>query len=297
MSPFAAASALLAVTGLALSGCAAASPADDAPPAGAGQAKPGAEVASAERVPALVVRLRGGPDLAIRREGENYFSGRCRITTPLPEGYPDPTPPGAIELKRYPSVRRAEVSGAVAPDLGMNVAFFPLFSHIKGRNIAMTAPVEMDYRSRPTGQAGGMLKGDQAAPAPAQAPVEGEAEKPAEWTMSFLYRSKDLGPTGADEQRKNVRVVDAPALTVVSLGIRGTQAFGRVQEHLAELRGYLAAQAIFEPAGDPRGLYYNGPDVPEGDKWGEVQIPVRLAGSGTANEPAATPAAEDAKSK
>jgi len=32
------------------------------------------------------------------------------IEAPLPEGYPAPTPPGMIELKTYPSVRRAEYS-------------------------------------------------------------------------------------------------------------------------------------------------------------------------------------------
>jgi hypothetical protein len=36
----------------------------------------------------------------------------------LPQGYPDPTPPGAIELKRHPTVRRAEMR--MEADKGVN---------------------------------------------------------------------------------------------------------------------------------------------------------------------------------
>ncbi len=215
---------------------------------------------------AQVLRLRGGPELAVRSVGDDYVSGPCRITTPLPDGYPAPTAPGAIELKRYPSVRRAEVSGVASPDLGMNIAFFPLFQHIKERNIPMTSPVEMNFERRPA--------------APAAAGPEGELEpqggEPGAWTMSFLYRSKDQGPTGPDGRRRNVRVVDVAPVTVIALGVRGPQGFGRMSDRLSELQAYLAGQSVLEAAGEPRGLYYNGPDVRDADKWGEVQIPVRL---------------------
>jgi hypothetical protein len=32
---------------------------------------------------------------------------------------------------------------------------------------------------------------------------------------------------------------------------------------------------VWEKAGDPRALFYNGPEVHSGDKWLKVQLPVR----------------------
>ncbi len=51
-----------------------------------------------------------GPASEPTQVGEFWKCGRCEIEAPLPIGYPAPTPPGAIELKSYPSVRRAEIS-------------------------------------------------------------------------------------------------------------------------------------------------------------------------------------------
>ena len=63
------------------------------------------------------------------------------VVAALPEGFPDPTPAGEIQIKRYPAYRlaRSKMSGADS------VAFWTLFLHIKKNEIAMTAPVEMTY--------------------------------------------------------------------------------------------------------------------------------------------------------
>jgi hypothetical protein len=200
-----------------------------------------------------VKRIGGDMEAVVSRVGENYFFGRCAITTPLPEGYPPPTPPGAVELKKYPAVRRAEVSGSVTPDLGMNVGFFPLFNHIQRRDIEMTSPVEMDYRDG--------------------ASTEGQ-EGPT-WTMSFLYRSADLGPTGKDGR---VEVVDAAPVVVVAMGLQGWYTRQRIEEAAQKLREMLEEQGEWEVAGPVRALYYNGPEKPPADKWAEAQIPVRKKG-------------------
>lgn len=223
-------------------------------------AGPAAAGAASEPAEGGAVRVGGDVDAAVERAEDGGFRWKAsRIDTPLPAGYPAPTPPGAIDLKRYPSVRRAEVSGTMAPDLGMNFAFFPLFNHIKDRGIAMTSPVEMDYS--------GVAKD----------PPEGGDAVPAGWTMSFLYRTSDLGPTGPDEKRKNVKVVDAPAVTVISLGVRGSYDFSRMRAEWKKLEAWLASQTEWDAAGQPRALHYNGPDVPARDRWSEVQIPVRRA--------------------
>ncbi len=75
--------------------------------------------------------------------GENWKTqDGFGIEAPLPVGYPSPTPPGCIELKTYPKVRRAQIESKAT---GGQNGFWPLFSHIQKRQIAMTSPVEMDY--------------------------------------------------------------------------------------------------------------------------------------------------------
>lgn len=197
-----------------------------------------------------VLRVGGDMKSSVTRDARGFRFDRMLIDTPLPVGYPDPTPPGAIDLKKYPSVRRAETSGESSPDLGMNFAFFPLFNHIKRRDIAMTSPVEMDYR-----------------------PVR---EDSTQWTMSFLYREASLGPTGPD---RNVTVVDVPPMTVVSIGMRGRYSVERAKAQLPALEKWLAENPQWERAGDFRALYYNGPERRTADQWAEVQIPVRPAGA------------------
>jgi len=200
-----------------------------------------------------VTRVGGDAEVITEFVDGEFRSGSCRIPTPLPEGYPDPTPPGAIELKRYPLVRRAEIGGTMTPDWGMNFAFFPLFNHIKRRDIAMTSPVELNY-----------------------AGLEPSTSKgPESWTMSFLYRSADLAPAGIDLKDARVLIEDIPPVVVVAIGMRGDYKLNRVKKGVSELRGWLSQQTEWEQAGEPRALFYNGPEVRSRDKWLEVQLPVR----------------------
>ena len=203
--------------------------------------------------------IRVGGDLNVQTtsaDGE-YSSGRCRITTPLPEGYPAPAPPDAIELKSYPMVRRAGIGGTMAPDWGMNFAFFPLFNHIKRREIAMTSPVEMNYNG--LGAPG--------------------ADKPESWTMSFLYRKPELGPDGVDTNDGRILVEDIPPMIVVAVGMRGPYKLSLVNRGIARLRDWLSNNSEWEEADDPRALFYNGPEMNSRDKWSEVQIPIRRRSS------------------
>ena len=250
--------ALLSLIGLWIAGCSLYRP---APQSTATSASPITTATHSEvlsTMPAkgeepVVVRVAGDPsNLAEFVDGE-YRSGDCRITTPLPEGYPDPTPPGAIELKRYPLVRRAEVSGSMSPDWGMNFAFFPLFNHIKRREIAMTSPVEMNYEG--LGNSG--------------------ADKPSSWTMSFVYRSPDLGPAGVDPKDERILIEDIPPMSVLAIGMRGPYKADRVRTGVEALRAWLAQQSDWEESGEPRALFYNGPEARSEIKWSEVQIPLQ----------------------
>ncbi len=193
--------------------------------------------------------------------GDMFIAGPMRIVSPLPEGYPRPTTAGAMEIKTYPSVRRAEITVEASPRWGMNMAFFPLFRHIQDREIAMTAPVEADLPMMAREAAAQLDEGGQ------------DESRSGEMTVSFLYRSSELGPTGDAEE--NVRVIDTKPITVLALGIRGTMNNNRIEREIEKLYEWVASQSDsntgpegsesagrWQAEGDPRILGYNGPDVP-----------------------------------
>jgi len=266
-------------------------------------ASPEAEPAGTKAAPDLstlaipaegqTVRIAGDLEVQTGRAGEGEgttFSteGVNTIDTPLPIGYPDPTPPGAIDIKMYPSVRRAEVSGEVKTGRDSEDGFWPLFKHIQRRNIAMTSPVEMAYR--PT--AAQTAAQTAAAPAPAASEPSTDAEaSPArsttdaasnaevpnkeQWTMSFLYRRAEQGETGEDAKDARVKIVDVPAQLVVSVGMKGNYSRDLIAGGEQKLDAWLASQKRFERAGDSRVLYYHGPSLRPWRKWAEVQMPIR----------------------
>jgi len=237
-----------------LAGAAAAAWTGCARPASVGTG-PVAEASIMAAAPELGQSVRVGGDLAAKAEGAegDYRSGPCRVDTPLPVGYPAPTPPGAIDLKSYPAVRRAMVRGRGSPDSGMNQTFWPLFNHIKKHEIAMTSPVEMDY-----------------------ADLKAAGQDSRDWSMAFLYRTPELNDTGRDG---TVEVVDAPPLTVVAIGLKGDYSMDLVERGMRSIEDWLAAHPQWEPAGSWRSLYYNGPSLTWWNKWAEVQIPVRPSGT------------------
>lgn len=207
-----------------------------------------------------VLRVGGSPDAALTltpgttKDGAAapyYAAGTARLSAALPEGYPPPTAPGAIELKVYGAHRQA----VVETDRGQSSAFFPLFRHISSRRIAMTSPVVM------TGEMAG--------------------EDTDGSSMAFLYRSPDLGPVGRAEE--GVVVEDSEPVTVITIAFQGRQRRDRVNDHVEILRDWLAAQpegSRWLVDGDVRLAGYNGPEVPRRDRWWEVQIPVRWSSPG-----------------
>lgn len=204
---------------------------------------------------APVLRVGGDRAAAVTseratKEGEDvvvWRFDRCAIDTPLPEGYPAPTPPDAIELKLYPLVRRAEVDDPKSP----TGAFYPLLRHIQSRQIAMTSPVEMDYAAGPDGE----LRSE---------------------SMSFLYRRPEQGPTGSTESSVVVR--DRPETVVLSIGVRGPLGPEALARSLDRLRAVLAEHADWAETGAVRTFEYNSPFVPLADRWAEVQLPVARRG-------------------
>jgi len=195
--------------------------------------------------------VRVGGDRAARatservtKDGETFDSWRhdaCAIDTPLPEGYPPPTPPGAVDLKLYPLARRAEVERPASS----LAAFYPLLRHIQSRQIAMTSPVEMDFAPGADGA------------------LETES-------MSFLYRRADQGPAGDAEEKVVVR--DRAEQVVLSIGVRGPLGPEAFERALAELRATKAEHPEWVETGTVRTFEYNSPFVPPADRWAEVQM-------------------------
>ncbi len=158
----------------------------------------------------------------------------------MPRGFPSYTPVGTIEFKQYPAYRKATASGMME--------FWTLFGHIRENNVAMTAPVEMNY-------------GD---PKP---------EKPSEKSMSFLYGTPEQGKVG---RQNGVEVSDVLAMKVVSIGCRGSQTDRAVADAERKLLACLDERKDqYVVAGPLRVMGYNSPFVPRDKNYFEVQIPVK----------------------
>jgi len=166
------------------------------------------------------------------------------LEAPLPTGFPKPIPVGEIRVQQYPKYRLARTDMTLIEGR----AFWTLFNHIKERDIAMTAPVEMSY----TSDKDGALKKS---------------------SMSFLYRNTEQGRIEVDGK---VAVIDVPAQLAVGIGLRGDATKDKVNGAKRRLEAWLQAHANeYEATGTVRVLGYNSPFVAEEKKLTEVQIPVR----------------------
>jgi hypothetical protein len=166
----------------------------------------------------------------------------------LPEGFPPPGPVGQVIVKTYPAHRMARTSGDAAG--GDNRMFMKLFGHIKRNEIAMTAPVTMDWSGDPA-----VRKGPE--------------------SMAFLYASPDLGASGPDPADPAVTVEDIPEMKVVSVGVRGSYGEKTFRNGHDAVEAWLDEHPEWTADGPPRMLAYNSPFVPGFMKYAEVQVPVR----------------------
>jgi len=185
---------------------------------------------------------------AIRRAAEAR-DFRIVEESPLPADWPRPSLPGLVRIKTYPPVRSAWVR---SPE-NRNGQFMVLFRHIQSQQIAMTAPVVMEYS-------------DAAGKDPSKL---GRAD-----AMAFLYRRTDQGNTGGYGA---VAVEDDKPLKVVSVGLKGSYGEANFRGALEELNQWLAKHPEWRAAGPPRVLAYNSPFLLWWMKYSEVQIPVQEA--------------------
>lgn len=178
----------------------------------------------------------------------------------LPEGWPELTPIGDVQIREYPVYRAASVTRDDAD--GMGPMFNTLFQHIKSNDIAMTAPVDMGYA---------------------------DGEQGAMSSMAFLYRTTALGEIGSQGL---VQVEDVLPATYASVGVRGGYSERNFQRGLGLVEAWLGTQDEWRSIGSPRYLGYNGPFTPVFWRYGEVQVPVQRVGDDALPE-AADPADEE----
>ena len=188
------------------------------------------------------------PALLVALAGACLFLWACtqgpRINeAPLPEGWPELTPVGEIQVKQYPVYRAAVIDDDT--DGSQRGMFMPLFNHIQREDIAMTAPVEMTY--------------------------DGNRQS----SMAFLYRNTEMGSLGSDTDDQRVEVRDIQQQTAVSIGVRGRYSEDNYNEALDKLNAWLDDNNDqWKVNGEPRFLGYNSPFVPWFLRYGEVQVPV-----------------------
>jgi hypothetical protein len=195
------------------------------------------------RIVALLI-LIGGLSImvgCVRNSGGVWYFREAKT----PEGWPDLTPVGEIQVKTYPGYREAIVDDAEGQPNNSG-AFGVLFQHIKNNDIAMTAPVDVTY--------------------------DPATDSPRMRSMSFLYDTPERGPVGEDGK---VTVRDVPPTTTLSIGVRGGYSDTNFQKNVTRLEQWLADQTDYHPAGPPRLLGYNSPLVPPFWKYAEVQIPIK----------------------
>lgn len=173
------------------------------------------------------------------------------IAAPLPQGFPEPTEAGAIEVKNYPAYRAATVNYSGQLSEAANRSFYTLYQHLEANEISMTAPVETRYP---------------------MATLQTENEESGEAKVSFLYRRSDMIP---EQVAENIEIEDIPAMTVVSLGLRGGYDYPSYQSGIAQLRRWLEQHPQYVVIGAPRRFFYDAPYIPSPFKRSEIQIPVR----------------------
>lgn len=160
----------------------------------------------------------------------------------LPAGFPTFQAVDELELRHYPACRMVRTEMKAGGPMG---AFWPLFQHIKENDIAMTAPVQVDWSEG------------------------GDRQRPTR--MAFLYGD----PTRQPEQvAKNVTIENLPPTVVLSLGAIGEERYDVVAAMRERLLGWLRENPQWVAAGPLRTMGYNSPMVGRDRRYFEVQIPV-----------------------
>lgn len=177
---------------------------------------------------------------------------------------------GDFELRDYPPLVVAEVSGSGSRQQSLSSGFDPLARYIfakerGGERIAMTAPVQQ--RALAADEKIAMT-----------APVTQTPADNGDWTVQFImpseYQLEDLPDPG----NAKVRLEQVPARRLATVRFSGRTNDQAIAEQQQRLESWMRAQDL-EPHGEPIYAYYNDPFTPGPLRRNEVLFEV----SGQAN--------------
>jgi hypothetical protein len=162
---------------------------------------------------------------------------KYQTEAPLPKGWPTPGPYDLVSEKKFPAYRAAYTDGS-----WQNFAFMRLFKHIKNNDIPMTSPVEME--------------------------MEENNENLKMKSMGFMYQNTEVGKTGKDGAKVDVR--DVPSTMTLCFTWQGKNSSNARKVAKKALEVELKKRGI---AGtEYRILGYNGPGVPTDKKTWEMLV-------------------------
>ena len=162
---------------------------------------------------------------------------KYQAEAPLPEGWPTPGPYDLVSEKKFPAYRAAYTPGS-----WQNFAFMRLFKHIQRKEIPMTSPVEMKMEQKNKN-----LKME---------------------SMAFMYQNTEVGKTGKDGERVEVR--DVPAMKTLCFTWQGKNSAKNRKIAKTALEAELQKRGL--EGADYRILGYNGPGVPNDKKTWEMLV-------------------------
>ena len=162
---------------------------------------------------------------------------RYQTEAPLPKGWPAPGPYDLVRDKKFPAYRAAYTNGSWS-----NFAFMRLFKHIQRKDIPMTSPVEMD--------------------------MEENNDNLKMKSMGFMYQNTEVGKTGKDGAKVEVR--DVPAMKTLCYTWQGKNSSKTRKVAKKALEAELKKRGI--EGTDYRILGYNGPGVPSDKKTWEMLV-------------------------
>jgi DNA gyrase inhibitor GyrI len=149
------------------------------------------------------------------------------------------TPNGTIEIKTIPAAKLMVTESAGGYFDRNNDMFMRLFRYISANDVSMTVPVEAQVENA---------------------------------QMKFYVGSADSAKNLPEQGE--VKVVNLPERTVVSIGIRGSYTKEKFEKNREKLAAWLQENTSCEPAGEAYAVYWDAPFVPWFLKHSEVHIPV-----------------------
>ena len=160
------------------------------------------------------------------------------ITHAYEQAFPK-TPVGEIEVKTLPASKLIACHGQGDYFDRSDSLFRPLFRYIQENDIAMTTPVEAEILP----------------------------------SVMYFYIGADAANRPLTKT-DTIDVVELPARTVLSLGIRGGYSSENFAKGEALLRAWLSVQEGYRAAGPARAIYWNGPFTPWPLKRSEIHLPI-----------------------